>query len=294
MVTHSVSGKIFDAVNYIVLSCLVIVTLYPFVYVMLASVSDPVQVVQHRGVLLWPKGFTFDTYKYLFENPMILIGYKNTLFYVVVGTALNMVMTAFGAYSLSRRYLKGGDVIMRLIVFTMFFSGGIIPAYLNIRNLGLYDTPWAIIIPAAINTFNLIVMRTAFRGVPEGMEESAKIDGANDFIILFRIFIPLTIPVFVVILLFYLVQHWNSWFPALIYLRNRELYPVQLILREILISSSVETMTGGPTAGQMDQQPLGETIKYATIMAVTLPIACVYPFLQKYFMKGIMIGAVKG
>ena len=292
MYKKSLGEKLFDGSNYFLLSLLVICTLYPFIYVLMASVSNPTFVLQYRGLLLWPRGFTLDAYKYVFENPMIITGYRNTLFYVFAGTALNLFLTALGAYALSRRYLLGGTTVMILIVFTMFFSGGLIPTYLNVRNLGLLDSPMAIIFPSAINTFNLIVMRTAFRAVPESMEESAKIDGANDYIVLFRIFIPLTFPVFAVILLFYLVQHWNSWFPALIYLRNRELFPIQLILREILIASDTSQMTSG-NVGQLDQMPIGETIKYATIIIVTLPIICVYPFLQKYFAKGIMVGAVK-
>ncbi|TDF98698.1 carbohydrate ABC transporter permease [Paenibacillus piri] len=293
MYKRSVYEKLFDTLVYVLLIGLMIATLYPFVYVLMASLSDPKYIVQNRGLLLWPHGFTLGTYKYVFENPMIVTGFRNTMLYVIAGTCLNMFMTALGAYSLSRRYLRCGGAVMLMIVFTMFFSGGLIPAYLNVRNLGLLDTPWALIIPSAVNTFNLIVMRTAFAAIPESMEESAKMDGANDFMILFRIFIPLTLPVFAVILLFYLVQHWNSWFPALVYLRSRDLYPVQLILREILIASSVDSMVAGAVA-QLDQQPLGETIKYATIIVVTLPIICVYPFMQKYFTKGIMIGAVKG
>ncbi|MDF2959955.1 MAG: binding-protein-dependent transport system inner rane component [Paenibacillus sp.] len=292
MYKKSLGEKLFDGSNYVLLCLLLAVTLYPFIYVLMASLSDPKFVAQYRGLLLWPHGFTLSTYKFVFENPMIATGYKNTLIYVFAGTGVNMILTAMGAYALSRRYLIGGTTIMILIVFTMFFSGGLIPTYLNVRNLGLLDTVWAIIFPSAINTFNLIVMRTAFRAVPESMEESAKIDGANDYTILFRIFIPLSLPVMAVILLFYLVQHWNSWFPALIYLRSRDLFPIQLILREILIASSTDTMTAGNVA-QLDQMPVGETIKYATIIIVTMPIVCVYPFLQKYFAKGIMVGAVK-
>ncbi|MEK3722718.1 carbohydrate ABC transporter permease [Paenibacillus sp. FSL H8-0034] len=292
MHTRSLYGRLVDPVIYIALIGLALITVYPFIYVLIASVSEPVYVMKHQGLLFWPVGFTLKAYGYVFDNPMILTGYRNTLFYVLVGTSVNMLMTSLGAYSLSRRYIKAGSFIMLMIVFTMFFSGGLIPSYLNVKSLGLQDSIWALIIPSAINTFNLIVMRTAFRGVPDSMEESAKIDGANDFVILFRIFIPLILPLFTVIILFYLVQHWNSWFPAMIYLRTRELYPVQLILREILIASSTDTMTSG-SATAMDSEQIGETIKYATIMVVCLPIICVYPFLQKYFTKGIMVGAVK-
>ncbi len=281
-----------DGAIYLILLLVVIVTLYPFLYVLLASVSNPERLVQHQGILLWPKGFTLETYRFVLENPNITTGYRNTIFYAVAGTILNMFMTALGAYALSRRYIRGASAIMIMIVFTMFFSGGMIPAYLNIRNLGMLDTPWAILIPSAINTFNLIVMRTAFRGIPDSMEESAKMDGANDFTILFRIYIPLAIPVVAVIVLFYAVQHWNAWFAALIYLRDRELFPVQLFLREILIANNTDSMTAG-AGGQTDQLLIGETIKYATIIIVSLPIICVYPFLQRFFTKGIMVGAIK-
>jgi len=284
--------SLIDGAIYACLALVVIVTLYPFLYVLFASVSHPEKLVQHQGVLLWPKGFTLETYRYVLENPNITTGYRNTIFYAVAGTALNMLMTALGAYALSRRYIRGGTAIIIMIVFTMFFSGGMIPAYLNIRNLVMLDTPWAILIPSAINTFTLIVMRTAFRGIPDSMEESAKMDGANDFTILFRIYIPLAIPVVAVIVLFYAVQHWNAWFAALIYLRDRELFPVQLFLREILIANNTDSMTAG-AGGQTDQLLIGETIKYATIIIVSLPIICVYPFLQRFFTKGIMVGAIK-
>ena len=289
------SAKRFGPIDGAIYGCLlvvVIVTLYPFLYVLFSSVSDPRELVQHRGILLWPKGFTLKTYRFVMDNPNITVGYRNTVFYAVAGTALNMLMTALGAYALSRRYIRGASAIMVMIVFTMFFSGGMIPAYLNIRNLGMLDTPWAILVPAAINTFNLIVMRTAFRGIPDSMEESAKIDGANDFTILFRIYIPLALPVVAVIVLFYAVQHWNAWFAALIYLRDRDLFPIQLFLREILIANNTDSMTAGAGA-QTDQLLIGETIKYATIILVSLPIICVYPFLQRFFTKGIMVGAIK-
>ncbi|HZG87869.1 carbohydrate ABC transporter permease [Paenibacillus sp.] len=292
MLAKSVTSKLSDGVIYSLLSLLVVLTLYPFLYVLMASISDPKLFSQHQGILLWPKGFSLETYKYVLENPNIMTGYRNTLFYVMAGTTINMFMSSLGAYALSRKYVRGATAIMILIVFTMFFSGGMIPNYLNVRSLGLLNTPWAILLPTAINTFNLIVLRTAFAAVPDSMEESAKIDGAHDFTILFRIFIPLSLPIMAVMTLFYLVQHWNSWFPALIYLQDRNMFPVQLFLREILIASSTDNMTG--SVGQLDQYQIGQTIKYATIIIVALPIACVYPFLQKYFTKGIMVGAVKG
>jgi len=223
---------------------------------------------------------------------MIVRGYLNTMIIVLAGTTTNLVMTSLGAYVLSRRDVLWKKLMMMVIVFTMFFSGGIIPTYLLVRNLEMTNTLYALFIPTAISTYNLIIMRTAFMGVPYSLEESARIDGAKDFTILFRIMIPLSLPVIAVMVLFYGVGHWNSWFSAMIYLRKRELYPLQLILREILISSDTTQMM--TDVGGMDKEPVGQTVKYATIIVATLPVLSIYPFLQKYFVKGIMIGALKG
>ncbi|MBT2760234.1 carbohydrate ABC transporter permease [Paenibacillus sp. ISL-20] len=289
--SKSVSEVLFDSANVILLCLLSIVTLYPFLYVLFASISTPAEFVQHRGILLWPKGFSLDSYRMVFENPNIIRSYLNTIFYVVVGTTLNILMTALGAYGLSRKNVMWKSTIMMLIVMTMFFDGGLIPKYLLVKNMGLIDTYWALIIPSAMTTWNLIIMRTAFQGVPDALEESARIDGASDWTILFRIIIPLSLPVIAVMVLFYGVWHWNKWFDALIYLRDRDLYPLQLILREILIQNDTSSMM--TSVGGGDRMPVGETIKYATIMVATLPILFLYPFLQKYFVKGVMIGAIK-
>ncbi|MEJ9219963.1 carbohydrate ABC transporter permease [Paenibacillus glucanolyticus] len=289
--SKSISEVIFDAANVILLCLLSIVTLYPFLYVLFASISTPAEFVQHRGILLWPKGFSLDSYRMVFENPNIIRSYLNTIFYVAVGTTLNILMTALGAYGLSRKNVMWKSTIMMLIVMTMFFDGGLIPKYLLMKNIGMLDTYWALIIPSAMTTWNLIIMRTAFQGVPDALEESARIDGANDWTILFRIIIPLSLPVIAVMVLFYGVWHWNKWFDALIYLRDRNLFPLQLILREILIQNDTNSMM--TSVGGGDRMPVGETIKYATIMVATLPILFLYPFLQKYFVKGVMIGAIK-
>ncbi len=272
---------------------LMLVTLYPLLYVLFASLSNPVDLMMTRGAILSPiGGVTTDAYQAVMDNPMILIGYRNTLFYVIGGTLLNLVMTTLGAYALSRRNVMFKNWIMLGIVFTMFFGGGLIPRYLLVsQTLNLQDTPWALIFPGAIGTLNLIILRTAFETVPVALEEAARMDGANDFQILWNVIIPTSLPTLAVITLFYAVAHWNAWFDAMLFLRNRELYPLQLILREILISNSTATMTSGASAS--DVMPLGETIKYATIVVATLPILCVYPFLQKYFVKGVMIGAIK-
>lgn len=292
VIKRSLGEKLFDAFNVVFMIALMITTLYPFLYVAFASVSQPSQMIQHQGILWGPLGFSLNSYKLVFQNPMILKGYSNTIIYMTTGTVLNVFMTALGAYVLSRKGVYFRNVIMFITVFTMFFSGGLIPFYLVVRGLGMSDTLWALILPTAISTYNMIIMRTAFAGIPDSMEESARIDGANDFTILFRVIIPLAMPVVAVMILFYGVGHWNAWFNAMIFLKTREMYPLQLILREILIASSTDNMT--TSVASADLEPVAETIKYATIMVATVPILFVYPFLQKYFVQGIMIGALKG
>lgn len=293
MLTHrSLGERIFDGANVFFMFLLSTVTLYPFLYVLFASLSDPSWLVKVRGIIWYPEGATLEAYKLVFQNPNILTGYMNTLIYVVAGTSLNILMTSLGAYALSRQNVMWKNPVMFMIVFTMFFNGGLIPTYLLVEYLGMVDSRWALIIPTAMSAYNLIIMRTAFQAVPVSLEESAKLDGANDFTVLFRIVLPLSMPVVAVMILFYGVSHWNSWFQALIYIRTRELYPLQLILREILISNSTDSMMTGVGGG--DKMPVGETIKYATIIIATIPILCLYPFLQKFFVKGVMIGAIKG
>lgn len=282
--------KIFDIFNIIVLSFLAFVTLYPFYYIAVGSVSD-YTLVRQKTFLLFPVGFNMKAYGTVFKDGSILRGYLNTLYYVSLGTVINVIMTALGAYVLSRKNFYFKKFLMIMITVTMFFNGGLIPTFLVVRNLKMLDTVWAVVIPTAINTFNLIIMRTFFLGLPVELEESAKIDGANEWVVLFKIVIPLSLAIFAVMTLFYLVAHWNSWFQALIYFQNRKLYPLQLLLREILI---VESMDTSDAQTYVDTVALSVTIKYATIMIATLPIICVYPFLQKYFAKGVMIGALKG
>ena len=270
---------------------LAMITLYPFLYVVFASFSKPSLLMQQRDILLWPKGFNLGAYKAVFDYKTIWISYRNTIFYLIAGTAINMILTCLGAYGLSRKNVLFSKAIMLLITFTMFFSGGLIPTYLLVKNLGMLNTVCAIIIPNAISTMNLIIMRTSFKAIPESLDESARMDGANDFTILFKIIIPLSIPVISVITLYYSVAHWNAWFNAMIYLRNRNLYPLQLVLREILISQDIDDILAGAVE---EAEPIAETIKYAIIVVATVPILLVYPFLQKYFVKGVMVGALKG
>jgi len=286
------AGEItFDFLNTVIMLGVIVLTLYPFVYVFFASLSDAVELIRHRGLMWKPQGFSLEAYKTVLSNQKVINGYKNTIFYVVVGSAFNLFMTSLGAYVLSRRNVMLKKPIMIMIMVTMFFGGGLIPTYLLIHDLGLYNTRAALIIPSAINTWNLIVLRTSFQGVPYGLEESARIDGANDFTILFRIIIPLSLPVMAVMTLFYAVGHWNSYFSALIYLTDASKFPLQLVLREVLIANNMEEMLTGIMNDQRYQ--VAETIKYATIMVSTVPILVLYPFLQKYFVKGVLIGSLK-
>ncbi len=291
-IRKGIGERVFDASNHLFLIGLMIVTLYPLLYVLFASVSNPGALAQSRGLLFRPLGFTLDAYRKVFDNPSITTGYRNTLFYVLAGTSLNLLLTCLGAYALSRKNVLWKTPITIMIIVTMFFSGGLIPTFLLVgKTLNWINTVWAVLIPNAINTWNLLILRTAFEAVPESLEEAARIDGANDFTILWRIIIPLSLPALAVVTLFYAVGHWNAYFGALIYLRDRALYPLQLILREILISNSVAGMTTGVSGG--DVEPLGETIKYATVIVATLPVLALYPFLQRFFIKGALIGGVK-
>ncbi|GAK38905.1 carbohydrate ABC transporter permease [Paenibacillus urinalis] len=285
----SFGEHIFDSINYILLILIMLLCAYPMLYIFNSSISDPEQLLASRSLMLIPEGLSFEAYTKVFQNPKIYSGYLNTLFYVIVGTALNLVMTTLAAYALSRPDLYGRSFFMKLITFTMFFSGGMIPTFLLVQNLGLLDTRWAMILPAAINTFNFIIMRTNFMNIPLGLIESAKIDGANDFRILLQIVVPLSKPILAVMTLYYAVDHWNDFMGPLLYLRSQELYPIQIVLRDILLSNSTEAMGSANDTGFA----IGENIKYATIIISTLPILMIYPFIQKYFVQGALIGAIK-
>lgn len=284
--------RVFSAVNIIILTALLILFLYPVLYILFGSFSDPGKMMEHRGILFAPLGFTLEAYKLVLKNPLILTSYANTLYYVIAGTAINVFLTTLGAYCLSRKKLLLKNFFMLLITFTMFFSGGLVPSYLLVKSLHLQDTRWVMLIPTAISAYNLIIMRTFFNGIPDSLEESAKIDGAGDFTVLFKILVPVAKPVIAVMVLFYGVGHWNEWFNASIYMTDRDLFPLQLILREILIQNSTDSMM--TDVGGADKALIGESVKYATIVVATVPILFIYPFLQKYFQKGFMLGSVKG
>ncbi len=282
----------FDIVNYFVLTLIILVTVYPFWYVCMASLSNSNYLMAHTGILLKPLHFNIDAYKMVFKNSNIISGFGNTILITVVGTLGSTLMTALGAFALSRKPFPGKTFLTLLIIFTMYFSGGIIPRYLLLNNwLHLGNSRLVLILPSLISTYNLVVMRTGFEAIPDSLEESAKLDGASAFQILFKIIIPVALPSMAVIILFYAVGYWNAWFDACIFITDRTKYPLQVILREILIINSTSEMTAG-VAG--DTVAIAESIKYATIMVSTIPILLVYPFVQKYFVKGVMIGAVKG
>ncbi len=284
--------RTFDVCLYTVLSVLVVITLYPLIYVAFASISDAAYIVAHKGILWKPVGVNFEAYKSVFANDAIWSGYKNTLFIIVFGVILNLFMTSLGAYVLSRKNVMLNKPFMIFIIITMFFHGGLIPFYLVVKGVGLLDTLWAPIIPFAINTFNLIILRTSFQSIPDSLEEAAKMDGANHLVILFRIILPLSLPIMAVMTLYYAVDKWNGWFYSSIFISDRDLFPLQLVIREILIANSTEGMSSGGSGNDLFQ--IGETIKYATIMVSTLPILMVYPYLQRYFVKGVMVGSLKG
>ena len=288
----STGSKIFDVCNTIFLLLLCFVTLYPMWYVICASFTNNVYLVAHPGAIWWPVGFTTGSYKMAFEHPLILSGYKNILIILAVSLPINIIMTLFCGYFLASKGMMFKGIVQFLIMFTMFFSGGMIPTYLNIRSLGLFDSLWALILPGAISVYNCIICRTAIQAVPDSLTESAYLDGANDLIIVFRIILPLIMPTIAVLLLYYGVGHWNAWFNASIYLTDNYKLPIQNVLRSILIANSNILNSAATDSDKINE--FAEAIKYAAIVLTTVPVLCIYPFLQKYFVKGVMVGAVKG
>jgi putative aldouronate transport system permease protein len=291
------SDSVFEIINFIFLFFILIIVLYPLVYVISASISDPVYV--NQGTMwLYPRGITFEGYQRVFQNPEIWSGYRNTILYTVAGTAINLLFTVPGAYALSRKDLKGRGVMMGLIVFTMFFGGGLIPSFLLVSWLGMLNTVWALLIPNAVAVYNLIICRTFFQtNIPKELQESAEIDGCSNTVLFLKIVLPLSAPIIAVMALYYGVTHWNSYFSAIIYLKDRSLYPLQLILREILVQNQMNDtmlMTGDDMEAMAKQARIADIIKYAVMIVSSLPIIVIYPFMQRFFMKGVLIGSVKG
>lgn len=289
-IKKTVGERIVDIIIILIMCFVVFITLYPFIYVLSMSISDPIYAIQNK-VWFLPKGLSTAAYKMCFENETIWRSYYNTIWYTVVGTAINIFMTILAAFPLSRKKFVCKNQIMFFITFTMFFGGGLIPSFLLIKKLGLYNTRWALILPSAVSAYYIIIARTYFTTIPESLAESAKLDGANDITILFRIFLPLAKPIIAVLTLYYAVGHWNSYFSALIYLPNEKLQPLQLYLVKILIENQQDMMQG--MTDQFERTLQAVQLKYAAIIVSILPIICVYPFLQKYFVQGVMIGAIK-
>ena len=290
--SKSFGSRLFDVLNYALLFVLTVVFLYPLWYVLVGSISDPVRLFMHNGLLWRPLGFSLQGNRTMLQNPNVGIGYANTIFYVVVGTVLSIFFSCLGAYTLSRPKLMFKKLFTLLVVFTMYFSGGMIPKFLVVKGVGLYNTRMAVILPGVISTWNMIVMRTSFRAIPQSLEESARLDGAGDFTILFRIIVPCAKATIAVMVLYYAVAQWNGWFDAMIYLQDRSKFPLQLFLREILLINinNANNAAGNDAA---DVLYLDTLVKYAMIIISTVPILCIYPFVQKYFMKGVMMGSIK-
>ncbi|MCY9515160.1 carbohydrate ABC transporter permease [Paenibacillus apiarius] len=294
MIDRSLGDRIFDVVNYILLSFITIIVLYPLLFVMSASISNPETVLRGEMWLI-PRDIQFDAYYTIFKNKDILGGYGNTILYTAIGTAINLVMTICAAYPLARKDFFGRGLITGMIVFTMFFSGGLIPTYLLIKNLHMLDSLWVMVIPNAVAVWNIIIMRTFFQqSIPGEIQEAAMIDGCSHMQTLLRIVLPLSMPIIAVMVLFYAVGHWNSYFNALIYLTSKDKFPLQLILREILIQSDSGDMVKLTSESAIKMKMSVEGLKYAVLVVANLPMLILYPFLQRYFVKGIMIGALKG
>ncbi len=286
---QSSGEKIFQVFDVCFLCLLAITTLYPMINVLAVSFSTN-EYVMRGEVALLPKGFTLTAYHYLLKFDIILKGYRNTFFIVAVGTAVNLLLTAMTAYALSKKDLLGRTFFLFMIVFTMMFSGGLIPHFLLVKNLGLMNSLWALILPGAISAYNLIIMKSFFQSIPRELIESARIDGLTELGILFRIVMPLSMAALTTIGLFYAVGHWNSFLNAVMYISQKDKWPLQVVLRDILFFANTMEASSQDSGAEIPLEPL----KMATIIATTAPILVIYPFIQKYFVKGIMIGSVKG
>jgi putative aldouronate transport system permease protein len=293
-IKESRGDRFFTAGNNLILSLIFIMVLYPLIYIVSASFSSSHSVISGE-VWLWPVNPTLAGYEAVFKHKLIWSGFSNSIYYTIVGTLINVVMTVLAAYPMSRKDFFGNNIFMFLFVFTFMFSGGLIPTYLLVRDLGLLDSTWSMLLPGALGVWNMIITRTYFQTtIPEEMLEASQIDGCTDFQFLWKIVLPLSGPILAVITLFYAVGHWNSYFNALIYLKSQDLYPLQLVLRDVLVRNEVDVNMLSDVAGDAEREGLRELLKYSLIVIATVPLLVVYPFVQKYFVKGIMIGSLKG
>lgn len=291
--------KLFTICIYIYVALALIIVAYPIVYILSASISNP-KFVSSGEMWLWPKGITFEGYQIVFANTKIWTGYANTILYTVVGTSVNLIVTIPAAYALSRKDFVGRNFFMGMFMVTMFFGGGLVPTYMLVKSLGMINTIWAIVLPSAASIWNIIVSRTFFQSsIPKELQEAAQIDGCTNMRMFMKIILPLSMPIIAVMALFYGVGNWNNYFSALIYLNDEAKYPLQLILRQILVLQEMSAQAGGSldasTASALNNKAeIAALVKYAVIIVSSLPIIAVYPFLQRYFVQGVMIGSVKG
>lgn len=293
-INESRQDKIFTMINMIILWIVLILVAYPLVYVLSASFSNP-QAVSSGKVWLWPVDFTLRGYEVVFQHPDIVRGFVNAIYITALGTVVQVIITIMTAYPLSRKTLYGKGIITLFFTFTMFFGGGLIPTFILINKLGLYNTYWALILPGAVGVYNVIVARTFFQTtIPEDLFEAGQLDGCSDFRFLLSIVLPLSKPIIAVLVMFYAVGHWNSYFGPMIYLSGKELYPLQIVLRNILVQNQFDSQMMMDVASMEQQKGLAELIKYAVIVVSSLPMLILYPFIQKHFVKGVMIGAIKG
>lgn len=290
----STGDKIFIVLVYVFLSAIMIAVLYPLIYVVSASFSDP-QAVISGEVVLWPVDVTLKGYRAVFKNPKIITGFANSLFYMVAGTTVNLIMTMLCAYPLSRKEFTARNKIAALFVFTMYFSGGLVPTYMVVSKLGLINTRWAMIIPSAMSTYNMIIARTYMvNSIPDELYEAAQLDGCSPFKYLLKVIVPLSKPILAVLALYYGIAKWNNYFDAMLYLNDAKLQPITVVLREILIQNQIDPTMLTDASALAKLQGMTELLKYSVIVVASVPVLAIYPFVQKYFVKGVTIGAVKG
>ncbi|MGZ9583407.1 carbohydrate ABC transporter permease [Paenibacillus marinisediminis] len=289
---RSIGDKFVDGIIITILSIFGLLTLFPILYVMIVSITPYSEVLAKGGFVIIPSQVTWDAYDTIFSSKVVPQALWTTVKITVIGTSLNLIISTMLAYPLSKKNLPGRNVVLLGIVFTMLFSGGIIPLYLTVKATGLMNTMWALIIPGLVSTFNLLIMKTYFEGLPSEVEEAAKVDGCGDMATLIRIILPMSMPIMATLALFYGVNHWNAYFPGIMYLNKPELYPLQVVLRNMIMSPSVSQELALPV-NELNALP-PETIKMATVVVAIIPVLIIYPFLQKYFVKGMLLGAVKG
>ena len=285
--------RLLYGIIHVLMVLLLIVTMYPLIYVLSASFSSP-HAVGNGQVVLWPVEFSLRGYQEVFEYQVVWLGYKNTIFYTLVGTVINVVMTMMAAFALSKKTLPGRGLFTFLFTFTMLFSGGLVPTYLQLRSLGIVNTRWSLLLPGAISVYNMVVTRTFIQNIPGELSEAAEIDGCSHFKYFFLILLPLSKAILAVISLYYAVGHWNSYFNALIYISDKNLYPLQIFLRDVLVLNSVDASAILDPEEAQALEGMRDLLKFSMIVVSTVPILCIYPAIQKYFAKGVMVGSLKG